>query len=101
MFFQGDGMSVEWTALGSGSKGNCSYLEYGSTRLLIDAGLSGKQIRERLAAIGKSAERLNGILLTHEHSAHIQGELFDSRWRIPNGYSDRLGSRHSFDSRTI
>ncbi len=73
MFFQGDGMSVEWTALGSGSKGNCSYLEYGSTRLLIDAGLSGKQIRERLAAIGKSAERLNGILLTHEHSDHIQG----------------------------
>ncbi len=64
---------VEWTALGSGSRGNCSYLEYDSTRLLIDAGLSGKQIRARLASIGKSAERLDGILLTHEHSDHVQG----------------------------
>ena len=61
------------TILGSGSSGNCAYLEAGETRLLIDAGLSGRQIRQRLAAIGRSPETLTGILLTHEHSDHVQG----------------------------
>jgi phosphoribosyl 1,2-cyclic phosphodiesterase len=59
--------------LGSGSSGNCIYLETGTTRLLIDAGFSGKQIRERLARIGRTPETLSGILITHEHTDHIQG----------------------------
>jgi phosphoribosyl 1,2-cyclic phosphodiesterase len=59
--------------LGSGSGGNSVYLECGETRLLIDAGLSGRQIRQRLAEIGRSPETLNAILVTHEHSDHIQG----------------------------
>lgn len=66
-------MAVQFTILGSGSGGNCAYLETGETRLLIDAGFSGRQIRERLASIGRTPESLNGILLTHEHSDHIQG----------------------------
>ncbi len=66
-------MSVRFTILGSGSNGNCAYLETGETRLLIDAGFSGKQIRERLATISRAPESLNGILITHEHSDHIQG----------------------------
>jgi len=41
--------------------------------LLIDAGFSGKQIRERLAGIGRSPETLTGVLVTHEHGDHIQG----------------------------
>lgn len=61
------------TILGSGSSGNCAYLETDSVRLLIDAGFSGRQIRQRLAAIGRSPETLTGILITHEHSDHIQG----------------------------
>src|SRR5687768_11862561 len=64
---------VQFTILGSGSNGNCAYLETDDTRLLIDAGFSGKQIRERLATIARSPEGLNGILITHEHSDHIQG----------------------------
>jgi len=64
---------VQFTILGSGSSGNCAYLEAGETRLLIDAGFSGRQIRQRLATIGRAPEGLTGILITHEHSDHIQG----------------------------
>ena len=66
-------MSVQFTILGSGSGGNCAYLEAGETRLLIDAGFSARQIRERLAGIGRAPEGLTGILVTHEHGDHIAG----------------------------
>jgi phosphoribosyl 1,2-cyclic phosphodiesterase len=66
-------VAVEFTILGSGSNGNCAYLECGTTRLLIDAGFSARQIRERLAQIGRAPEGLSGILLTHEHTDHTNG----------------------------
>jgi len=66
-------MSVRFTVLGSGSAGNCSYLETAETRVLIDAGFSGRQIRKRLESIGRTPERLDGILISHEHSDHTQG----------------------------
>jgi phosphoribosyl 1,2-cyclic phosphodiesterase len=66
-------VAVRFTILGSGSAGNCAYLETDETRVLIDAGFSGRQIRQRLAQIGRAPESLNGILITHEHSDHIQG----------------------------
>jgi phosphoribosyl 1,2-cyclic phosphodiesterase len=64
---------VQFTILGSGSGGNSAYLETDHIRLLIDAGLSARQIRQRLASIGRTPENLNGILITHEHSDHTQG----------------------------
>src|SRR5580698_9543026 len=66
-------VSVQLTILGSGSSGNCAYLEAGETRLLIDAGFSARQTRQRLASIGRAPEGLTGILITHEHSDHING----------------------------
>lgn len=66
-------MAVQLTILGSGSAGNCAYLETDETRLLVDAGFSGRQIRQRLASIGRTPESLHGILITHEHSDHVQG----------------------------
>jgi phosphoribosyl 1,2-cyclic phosphodiesterase len=75
---------VQLTILGSGSAGNCAYLETDETRLLIDAGLSGRQIRQRLASIGRTPESLHAILLTHEHSDHVQGVVtLAPRHRIP------------------
>ena len=68
-------MSVKFTILGSGSSGNCAYLEAGETRILIDAGFSTRQIRKRLESIGRTPETLSAILLTHEHSDHISGLL--------------------------
>lgn len=83
-------MSVRFTILGSGSRGNCAYLETDQVRLLIDAGFSGKQIRERLASIGRTPETLDGILLTHEHSDHTQGlRILSSRLKLPI-YCNRL-----------
>ena len=66
-------MACRFTILGSGSKGNCAYLETDEVRLLIDAGFSTRQIRQRLTAIGRAPESLTAILVTHEHSDHIQG----------------------------
>src|SRR4026208_1945489 len=78
------------TILGSGSSGNCTYLETDETRLLIDAGFSGKQIRQRLLTIGRAPEDLHGILITHEHSDHISGlVVLAAKLRIPV-YCNRL-----------
>lgn len=75
---------VQLTILGSGSSGNCAYLEAGETRLLVDAGFSARQIRQRLASIGRSPESLSGILVTHEHSDHVQGlHVLASKAGIP------------------
>ena len=66
-------MSVKLTILGSGSAGNCAYVETENCRILIDAGFSPRQIRTRLASIGRTPENLTAILITHEHSDHISG----------------------------
>ena len=68
-------MAVRLTILGSGSGGNCAYVETDETRILVDAGFSARQIRQRLATIGRAPENLTGILITHEHSDHICGLL--------------------------
>ncbi|WP_028583569.1 MBL fold metallo-hydrolase [Desulfogranum mediterraneum] len=59
--------------LGSGSKGNCTLVTAGSSRLLIDAGFSGKEVERRLALVGCAPESLDSILVTHEHHDHIAG----------------------------
>jgi len=75
---------VQLTILGSGSSGNSAYLEAGETRLLIDAGLSGRQIRQRMLSIGRSPENLSGILVTHDHSDHTQGlTVLAAKLQIP------------------
>lgn len=64
---------MKLTILGSGSAGNCAYLETENTRLLIDCGLRASEIRKRLAGIGRTPESLDGIFITHEHNDHVQG----------------------------
>ncbi|HSU57196.1 MAG TPA: MBL fold metallo-hydrolase [Candidatus Dormibacteraeota bacterium] len=77
-------MPVRLTILGSGSAGNCAYLETDEARILIDAGFSFRQIRKRLESIGRAPENLTGILITHEHSDHIQGlGAMSEKLRIP------------------
>lgn len=83
-------MPVRLTILGSGSAGNCSYLETDEIRVLVDAGFSARQIRKRLATIGRTPENLSGILVTHEHSDHIHGlAALCEKLRIPI-YCNRL-----------
>ena len=59
--------------LASSSSGNSTFIAAGRTRLLIDAGLSRRDILARLAAIGEDVETLDAILISHEHSDHVSG----------------------------
>ena len=71
-------------AIASGSSGNCIYVGHGRTHLLVDAGISGKRIEQALESIGIAAEVISGILITHEHSDHIQGiGVLARRYGIP------------------
>lgn len=60
-------------ALGSGSSGNCYYIKSNKQAILVDAGLTFRQINERLTLIGKSIKNVRGIFITHEHIDHIRG----------------------------
>ncbi len=63
-------------SLGSGSSGNALLVEagpQGRTKLLVDAGLGGNVLRERLRRVGVQAAQLQGALVTHEHSDHVIG----------------------------
>ncbi len=57
--------------MASGSSGNCTFLATHRTRILVDAGLSVKEIARRLALIDETLDNLDGILVTHEHSDHV------------------------------
>ncbi len=59
--------------LASGSRGNSTFIETGDARLLIDAGLSGKETQRRLGLLGLSCDDLDAILVTHEHHDHVGG----------------------------
>ena len=59
--------------LASGSKGNSVFVEAGASKLLIDAGLSARELLHRLAAIGVEGRELDAVLISHEHSDHIRG----------------------------
>jgi len=59
--------------LASSSAGNSTFIGTDRTRILVDAGLSCRQIVERLAAIGEDVAKLDAIFITHEHSDHICG----------------------------
>ena len=58
---------MKLSVLGSGSTGNAVLIVAGNTRVLVDAGLSAKEIARRLALVGEDAQRLDAVLVTHEH----------------------------------
>jgi phosphoribosyl 1,2-cyclic phosphodiesterase len=64
---------MKLTVLGSGSTGNAVLIVAGETRVLVDAGLSAKEIARRLALVGEDVHRLDGVLVTHEHGDHAGG----------------------------
>jgi len=74
-------MTGRFHVLGSSSAGNCAFLDTGSTRLLIDAGFSGRRTVAMLREIGVEPEDLDGVFITHEHSDHASGVRGLSRFR--------------------
>jgi phosphoribosyl 1,2-cyclic phosphodiesterase len=72
------------TILGSGSAGNSALVTTDHCRILVDGGLSARQILTRLESCGVSIEQLDGVLLTHEHGDHICGlEVLCRKFQIP------------------
>jgi phosphoribosyl 1,2-cyclic phosphodiesterase len=97
--------------LASGSTGNAVLVEMGGKQLLIDAGISARRIERGLSEVGIQVDRLDGVLITHEHSDHIKGievlvrkhhipvyarpatwEAMNCRDKIPREYQKDLGS---------
>jgi phosphoribosyl 1,2-cyclic phosphodiesterase len=64
---------VRFTVIASGSKGNSTVISGGRTRILVDAGLSCRELFRRMRLAGEDPETLDAIVITHEHSDHING----------------------------
>ena len=64
---------MRMVSIASGSSGNCIYVGSDETHILVDAGISNKRIEQSLHEIGVDTKDLSGVLVTHEHSDHIQG----------------------------
>jgi phosphoribosyl 1,2-cyclic phosphodiesterase len=77
-------MGVSVSVLASGSRGNCALVATSATRILVDAGLSGRETFKRLHALGESAEEISAILITHEHSDHVAGlQRLATKLKVP------------------
>lgn len=71
-------------AIASGSSGNCTFLQAGESRILIDVGISGKKAIAGLEEIEVDPSTIQGIFITHEHSDHIKGVgIFSRKYNIP------------------
>ena len=75
---------LEYISIGSGSSGNCHCVGYKNTRILVDAGLSGKRITDNLKNIDIDINNIKAIFITHEHSDHIKGAgILSRKYDIP------------------
>jgi phosphoribosyl 1,2-cyclic phosphodiesterase len=75
---------VEICALASGSNGNCYYIGNSRDAVLIDAGVSCKQVLSRMAGAGLDARKVRGIFVSHEHSDHVRGvRVLGNKLRVP------------------
>ena len=112
---------IRFTVLGSGSTGNAVLISTETTNVLVDAGLSAREIFRRLSAVGVDQEELDAVLITHEHSDHAGGlrvllnsvkcpvyvsrETEDSyywtRKTNGNGESEGLKRREALKGRTV
>ena len=64
---------MRFCVLASGSKGNACYVETDKASILVDAGLSCREIVKRLEQVGVRPEGLDALIITHEHTDHIRG----------------------------
>lgn len=64
---------MRFAFLGSGSRGNAALIESGDTCIMLDCGFSAKETQSRLTRLGKRGEDISAIVLTHEHSDHVNG----------------------------
>lgn len=78
-------MSIRISVLGSGSRGNATFVATARVRLLVDCGFGPRALKKRLAAIGEDIDEVDAVLVTHEHADHVGGlpKLFRFRGSVP------------------
>jgi phosphoribosyl 1,2-cyclic phosphodiesterase len=77
-------VQLRFASLGSGSRGNSSLVEFGSTLLMIDCGLPLKVVEARLRAVEREPRDVSALLVTHEHNDHASGVAsFARRYNTP------------------
>ena len=112
---------MKFTVLGSGSTGNAILISTEKTNVLVDAGLSAREIARRMAEMGVAVENLDAVLITHEHTDHVGGlrvllsavkcpvyisgetenACYDTHWMGRNGNSEVSKRRDAMKGRTI
>lgn len=87
-------MSLRFSVLASGSSGNAFYIESNQARLLVDVGLSGKQMDKLFQEAKVDPRKIDGILVTHEHSDHIKGlGILARKYNLPIYANDKTWSK--------
>ncbi|RYZ15724.1 MAG: MBL fold metallo-hydrolase, partial [Chitinophagaceae bacterium] len=77
-------MALRFASLNSGSNGNCYYVGNTHDAVLVDAGISCREIERRCARLGLAMESIRAIFISHEHSDHIRGlPTLLKKYRIP------------------
>lgn len=75
---------MRFSLLGSGSRGNATLVQAGSTLVMVDCGFPLKETEARLARLGVAPDKVNALLITHEHGDHASGvALFAERYNVP------------------
>lgn len=75
---------MRFASLGSGSRGNATLVEAGSTLVMIDCGFSCRETERRLSRLGRTAADLSALLVTHEHGDHVRGiPLLARKYDLP------------------
>ncbi len=112
---------MKFTVLGSGSTGNAVLISSEKTNVLVDAGMSAREILRRLGEVGVDHEQLDGVLITHEHGDHAGGlrvlmssvkcpvfisgptcnAYFDTRSGGTNGESEASKRQRALNERTV
>ncbi len=71
-------------SIASGSNGNCYYLENDDDAILVDAGVSARQIINRMANLDLSMSKVRAVLISHEHADHVRGvDVLSRRFTVP------------------
>lgn len=83
---------MQFASLGSGSRGNATLVEAGSTLVMVDCGFSCRETERRMQRLGRSPAQLKAILVTHEHGDHIRGvPVLARKYNLPVWLSNGTG----------